>query len=89
MATLVTNRPFKRRKRNNIKKQIRRVKLIYPSVKFSIKWLWIFVLFVIFFYGIFFIIKNTIFKAENYIDKISYSKVSVDNYDNPYLYKRI
>ena len=27
--------------------------------------------------------------AENYIDKITYSKVSTDNYDDPNLYKKI
>ena len=89
MATLVRNRPFQKRKNNNIKKQIRKIKLIYPSVNFSVKWLWVFILFVIFSYWAFFIIKNTIFKADNYIEKISYSQTSVNNYDDPYLYKKI
>jgi hypothetical protein len=89
MATLVRNRPFQKRRTNSIKKQIRKIKLIYPSIKFSVKWLWIFILFVIFSYWTFFIIKNTIFKSENYIEKVSYSKNSADNYDNPYLYKKI
>lgn len=89
MATLVTNRPFKKRKVNNIKKQIRKIKLVYPSINFSIKWLWVFILFVIFSYWIFFIIKHTIFQDENYIKKIYYSQASVNNYDDPYLYKKI
>jgi len=38
---------------------------------------------------LFFIINNTIFKPENYIEQITYSKASVDNYDDPYLYKKI
>jgi len=89
MATLVRNRPFQKRKTNSIKKQIRKIKLTYPSIKFSIKWLRIFILFILFSYWIFFIIRNTIFKAENYIEKITYSKDSADNYDDPYLYKKI
>ncbi len=89
MATLIVNRPFKKSKTHSFKKQVKRVKLIYPSVKISIKFLWVFILFIIFSYWIFFIIKNTIFKDENYIEKITYSKVSVDDYDNPYLYKKI
>lgn len=81
MATLVRQRKFK--------KQLRKTKLIYPQINFSIKWLRVFILVVIFTYWLFFIINNTIFKDENYIEQITYSKASVDNYDNPYLYKMI
>ena len=48
-----------------------------------------FILVVIFSYWIFFIIKHTIFRTENYIEKVYYSQASIDNYDNPYLYKKI
>lgn len=89
MATLVRNRPFQKTKNSGIKKQIKKIKLTYPSVNFSIKWLWVFILFILFSYWIFFIIRNTIFREENYIDKITYSKVSADNYDDPNLYKKI
>ena len=89
MTTLVRSRPFRQKNTNNIRRQIRKIKLIYPSINFSIKWLWIFVLFIIFSYWIFFIIKHTIFQDKNYIEKIYYSQVSVDNYDNPHLYKKI
>ncbi|HKL43672.1 MAG TPA: hypothetical protein VJ892_00135 [Candidatus Absconditabacterales bacterium] len=89
MATLVRQKKFKKKKRNKLTKKIQRTKLIYPKLNFSIKWFWIFILIVIFSYGLFFIINNTIFKPENYIEQITYSKASVDNYDDPYLYKKI
>jgi hypothetical protein len=89
MATLVRQRKFKKVKKNTFKKKRNKTKLIYPTVDISIKWLRILILLVIFWYGLFFIINNTIFKDENYIEQITYSKTSVDTYDNPYLYKRI
>ncbi len=89
MATLVRQRKFKKVKKNKFTKKFRRTKLIYPKLNVSVKWLWIFILIVIFAYGLFFIINNTIFKPENYIEQITYSKTSVDNYDDPYLYRRI
>ncbi|HRX63763.1 MAG TPA: hypothetical protein P5060_01525 [Candidatus Absconditabacterales bacterium] len=89
MILLVKPKKHKIKKRNRIKKSIRKTKLIYPKLNFSVKWLWVFFVVIIFVYGLFFIIKNTIFKAENYIEQITYSKYSVDMYDNPYLYKKI
>lgn len=89
MATLVRQRKFKKIKKNKFKKQLRKTKLIYPQINLSIKWLRVFILVVIFAYGLFFIINNTIFKDENYIEQITYSKASVDAYDNPYLYKKV
>ncbi len=89
MATLVRQRKFKKIKKNKFKKQFRKTKLIYPQINMSIKWLRVFILVVIFAYWLFFIINNTIFKDENYIEQITYSKASVDSYDNPYLYKMI
>jgi len=89
MATLVRQKKFKKRKRNNFRRKLNRTRLVYPTVNISIKRLRVIILVVIFVYGLFFIINNTIFKAENYIEQITYSKSSVDNYDNPYLYKRI
>jgi hypothetical protein len=38
---------------------------------------------------LFFVINNTVFKPENSIEQIRYSKTSVEDYDNPYLYKKI
>lgn len=89
MATLVRQRKFKKVKKNTFKKKRQKTKLIYPTIDISIKWIRVFVLVVIFWYWLFFIINNTIFKAENSIEQITYSKSSVDAYDNPYLYKRI
>jgi hypothetical protein len=89
MATLVRQKKFKKVKKNTFKKKRNKTRLIYPTVDISIKWLRIFILLVIFWYGLFFIINNTIFKDENYIEQITYSKTSVDTYDNPYLYKKI
>ncbi len=89
MATLVRQRKFKKVKKNAFKKKRNQTKLIYPTIDISVKWLRVFILFVIFGYGLFFIINNTVFKDENYIEQITYSKMSVDTYDNPYLYKRI
>lgn len=89
MILLVKPKKHKIKKRNRIKKSIRKTKLIYPKLNFSVKWLWVFFVVIIFVYWLFFIIKNTIFKAENYIEQITYSKYSVDMYDNPYLYKKI
>lgn len=84
------NRPFKKRQKNyNFKKNIKKVRLIHPSINFSLKRLWIFLLLVIFSYWTFFIINNTLFKSENYIKQVFYSQASVDNYDSPYLYKKI
>lgn len=89
MATLVRQRKFKKVKRNTFKKKVKKTKLIYPQIKISIKWFRIIILVAIFWYGLFFIINNTIFSAENYIEQINYSKESVDTYDNPELYKKI
>ena len=86
---LVSPRPFKRSNHHTIKKNFRRVKLIYPKINFSIKAFRIVILSIIFSYGIFFIIKNTFFKKENYIQNISYSKESVDDFNDPYLYSEI
>ncbi len=89
MATLVRQRKYKKRKKNKLTKKIQRTKLVYPKLNVSIKWLWVFILIVIFVYWLFFIINNTILKPENYIENITYSKASVENYDDPYLYKKI
>ena len=89
MATLVRQRKFKKVKKSAFKKKRNQTKLIYPTIDISIKWLRVFILFVIFGYGLFFIINNTVFKDENYIEQITYSKMSVDTYDNPYLYRSI
>ena len=89
MATLVRQRKPKKIKINTFKKKRYQTKLIYPSIDISIKWLRMFILFVIFWYWLFFIVNNTIFKDENYIRQIRYSKTSVEQYDNPYLYKQI
>lgn len=86
---LVSPRPFKRSQHHTIKKNFRKVKLIYPKINFSIKAFRIVILSIIFSYWIFFIIKNTFFKKENYIQNISYSKESVDKFDDPYLYSEI
>ncbi len=89
MATLVRQRRYKKAKKNVFKKKRQKTKLIYPSIDVSIKWIRVSILFIIFGYGLFFIINNTVFKPENHIEQITYSKYSVDNYDNPYLYKKI
>ena len=86
---LVSPRPFKRSNHHTIKKNFRRVKLIYPKINFSIKSFRIVILAIIFSYWVFFVIKNTFFKKENYIQNISYSKESVENYNDPYLYSEI
>lgn len=86
---LVSPRPFKRSNHHKIKKNFSRVKLIYPKINFSIKTFWIIVLTIIFSYWIFFVVKNTFFKQENYIQNLSYSKESVDKYNDPYLYSEI
>lgn len=86
---LVKPRPFKRIKPNKIKKNFNKVKLIYPQINFSIKGFWITILIIIFSYGIFFVIKNTVFKKENYIQNLSYSKESVEKINDPNLYSAI
>lgn len=86
---LVSPRPFKRSNHHTIKKNFRKVKLIYPKINFSIKSFRIVILAIIFSYWVFFVIKNTFFKKENYIQNISYSKESVENYNDPYLYSEI
>ena len=85
---LVSPRPFKR-SNHKIKKNFSRVKLIYPKINFSIKAFWIVILSIIFSYWIFFVIKNTFFKKENYIQNLSYSKESVDKFNDPTLYSAI
>lgn len=89
MYTLVRDRPFKTRKTNNIKRKVKKIKLIYPEINFPIKRFWIFLLSMIFIYWIFFIIQHTVFRDENYIKKVYYSQTSVDTYDDPYLYSTI
>lgn len=86
---LVKPRPFKRIKHNTIKKNLNKIKLIYPKINFSIRGFWITILIIIFSYWIFFVIKNTIFKKENYIQNLSYSKESVDKFNDPTLYSII
>lgn len=86
---LVSPRPFKRSNHHKIKKNFNRVKLIYPKINFSIKAFWIVILSIIFSYWIFFVIKNTFFKKENYIQNLSYSKESVDKFNDPTLYSAI
>ena len=86
---LVKPRPFKRIKQNKIKKNFNKVKLIYPQINFSVKTFWIVILAIIFSYGIFFVIKNTVFKKENYIQNLSYSKESVEKFNDPTLYSTI
>ena len=86
---LVKPRPLKKIKHNTIKKNFQKVKLIYPQINFSIKGFWITILIIIFSYWIFFVIKNTIFKKENYIQNLSYSKESVEKFNDPNLYSAI
>lgn len=86
---LVSPRPFKRSNHHTIKKNFRKVKLIYPKINFSVKGFWIIVLVIIFSYWIFFVIKNTFFKKENYIQNLSYSKESVEKFNDPTLYSAI
>jgi hypothetical protein len=86
---LVSPRPFKRSNHHKIKKNFNRVKLIYPKINFSIKAFRIVILAIIFSYWIFFVIKNTFFKKENYIQNLSYSKESVDKFNDPTLYSAI
>ena len=86
---LVTPRPFKRSNHHTIRKNFRRVKLIYPNINFSIKSFWIVILVILFSYGIFFVVKNTFFKKENYIQNLSYSKESVEKFNDPNLYSAI
>lgn len=86
---LVTPRPFKREKHKTIKNNFKKVKLIYPEINFSVKTFWIVMLVIIFSYWIFFVIKNTFFKKENYIQNISYSEESVNMFDDPNLYSAI
>jgi len=86
---LVRPRPFKKIKHNTIKKNFHKVKLIYPKINFSIKGFWITILVIIFSYWIFFVIKNTFFKKENYIQNLSYSKESVEKFNDPSLYSTI
>lgn len=87
--SLVQQRPFKRQSHHKIKNNFKKIKLIYPEINFSVKTFWIVILSIIFSYWIFFIIKNTFFKKENYIQNISYSKESVEKYDDPYLYSQV
>lgn len=68
---------------------MKKVKLVYPKINFSVKTFWIVVILIIFSYWIFFIIKNTFFRDENYLQNLSYSKESVEEYNDPYLYKAI
>lgn len=86
---LVSPRPFKRSNHHKIKKNFSRVKLIFPKINFSIKAFRIVILAIIFSYWIFFVIKNTFFKKENYIQNLSYSKESVDKFNDPTLYSVI
>lgn len=86
---LVTPRPFKRSNHHKIKKNFNRVKLVFPKINFSIKAFRIVILAIIFSYWIFFVIKNTFFKKENYIQNLSYSKESVDKFNDPILYSAI
>lgn len=86
---LVSPRPFKRSNHHTIKKNFSRVKLIFPKINFSIKAFRIVILVIIFSYWIFFVIKNTFFKKENYIQNLSYSKESVDKFNDPTLYSAI
>ena len=86
---LVQQRTFKRSAHHKIKNNFKKIKLIYPEINFSVKAFWIVILSIIFSYWIFFVIKNTFFKKENYIQNISYSKESVEKYDDPYLYSQI
>lgn len=87
--SLVQQRPFKRASHHKIKNNFRKIKLIYPEINFSVKTFRIIILVIIFSYWIFFVIKNTFFKKENYIQNISYSKESVEKYDDPYLYSEV
>lgn len=86
---LVSPRPFKRSNHHKIKKNFNRVKLVFPKINFSIKAFRIVILAIIFSYWIFFVIKNTFFKKENYIQNLSYSKESVDKFNDPTLYSAI
>lgn len=86
---LVSPRPFKKSNHHKIKKNFNRVKLIFPKINFSIKAFRIVILAIIFSYWIFFVIKNTFFKKENYIQNLSYSKESVDKFNDPILYSAI
>lgn len=87
--SLVQQRPFKKSAHHKIKHNFRKVKLIYPEINFSVQTFWIVILAIIFSYWIFFIIKNTFFKKENYIQNISYSKESIEKFDDPYLYSEV
>jgi hypothetical protein len=91
MVGLVTHRPFKKEKTiQDVNNKFRRkIKLIYPKFNISVKWVRIIFIVIIFIYWIFFIIKNTLLKPENYIKNIYYGKYSVEMYDNPYLYQKI
>ncbi len=86
---LVKQRPFKKKSQHTLKNTFRKVKLVYPKINFSVKSFWIVVLTIIFSYWIFFVIKNTFFKKENYIQNLSYSKESVEKFDDPNLYSFI
>ena len=86
---LVQQKPFNRPTNHKIKNNFRKVKLIFPEINFSIKTFRIIILFIIFSYGIFFVIKNTFFKKENYIQNLSYSKDSVECFNDPNLYSVI
>ena len=91
MVKLVKSRPFRVNKSynnfwNKLKKQI---KLVYPKFNIPLQYVRIFFIVIIFIYGIFFVINNTLLRPENYIQNISYWQYSVDMYDNPELYKQI
>lgn len=91
MVKLVKSKPFRINKSynsfwNKLKKQI---KLVYPEFNIPLQYVRIFFIVIIFIYGIFFVINNTLLRPENYIQNISYWQYSADMYDNPELYKQI
>lgn len=57
--------------------------------KIPVLYFWIFFGILIFFYGGFLLLKNTIFVPEYRISKIDYALSSIETYDDPYLYKSI
>ena len=58
---------------------------------FKKKYIWIFSFFLVLtiFLGFYFLLQSTIFAKENKIKEINFSKKSVKQYDNPYLYKKL
>lgn len=57
--------------------------------KIPIKAIWIFFILFTLVYWIFLLLKYTIFSAQYYIKQIDYALNSVQQYDDPYLYKQI